>query len=316
MSSILDNRRFLEVYHRLSAVTLNPRRHTASDAKDHSESVAHLAAKLGEANSCSADELRLLVDLGRAHDIGKITGTARPERSLEVLHECSVSDRDLLSLVKWHDVGLPWFHAENRGQSPTDKAWRRLANEVNMKLLCIFMVADRVDAPGGWRSNPPTVWFLGEAHRRGLVRELKLDLSDHPSSRSAGGTVLSDTEGAPKLLMIRLHDQRLVFPSGPIQWDETLEEASCRQIRARAGVEGDLKVRCHLGNLQCFGEDGGNRYLKDVRYYLVLPDGWLEMAGLPEGVEDRVWIGLEEAQSSELVEGALHPLLAVAFNQP
>src|ERR1700733_12451858 len=79
VSSILDNQRFLEAYHRLSAVTLNPRRHTASDAKDHSESVAHLAAKLGEANSCSADELRLLADLGRAHDIGKITGTARPE---------------------------------------------------------------------------------------------------------------------------------------------------------------------------------------------------------------------------------------------
>jgi hypothetical protein len=81
-------------------------------------------------------------------------------------------------------------------------------------------------------------------------------------------------------------------------------------------VGGDLKVRCHLGNLQCFGEDGDDRYLKDVRYYLVSPDGSLEMAGLPDGVEDRVWIGLEEAHSSELVEAALHPLLAVAFNQP
>lgn len=38
------------------------------------------------------------------------------------------------------------------------------------------MVADRVDCPGGWRNNPPLVWFLDELRARGLVTErLELD---------------------------------------------------------------------------------------------------------------------------------------------
>jgi hypothetical protein len=40
----------------------------------------------------------------------------------------------------------------------------------------LFMVADRVDCPGGWRANAALVWFLDEAGRRGLVgRALELD---------------------------------------------------------------------------------------------------------------------------------------------
>ena len=44
---------------------------------------------------------------------------------------------------------------------------------------------------GGWRSNAPTVWFLREALKQGLVDELHFDLPDHASCTTAGGTVLS-----------------------------------------------------------------------------------------------------------------------------
>ena len=44
-------------------------------------------------------------NLGLAHDIGKITGTAKPEKSLTVLAQCGV-DHEFLALVKWHDTGL------------------------------------------------------------------------------------------------------------------------------------------------------------------------------------------------------------------
>src|SRR5687768_5611344 len=102
-TTILDNPRFAETYQRLAAVTLNPRRHTAANARAHSEAVAAHAAALARASGCSAAEVQLLEDLGRAHDIGKVTGTARPERSLEVLAQCGIADAAFLALVKWHD---------------------------------------------------------------------------------------------------------------------------------------------------------------------------------------------------------------------
>ena len=82
--------------------------------------------------------------------------------------------------------------AAQRGQAPSDKAWRRLSAEVNMRLLCLFMVADREDCPGGWRANEPTTWFIAEAQRRGLIGQLVLDTHDHPSVISAGGVVIHD----------------------------------------------------------------------------------------------------------------------------
>ena len=82
MTRLLDNPKFAAAYARLANVTLNPRRHTASNAHAHSEAVAARAASLALANGV---DTALLEDLGRAHDIGKITGTARPEKSLDVL---------------------------------------------------------------------------------------------------------------------------------------------------------------------------------------------------------------------------------------
>src|SRR5689334_4692975 len=196
MDRVLSHDRFAETFRRLAGVALNPRRHTAANALEHSEAVAARAGALARANGCSEREACLLEDLGRAHDIGKVTGTARPERSLEVLRECGVEDPALLALVKWHDTNLPWYLASTKGQPPSDKAWRRLAAEVDLRLLSIFMVADRVDAPPGWRRNAPIVWFLGEARARGLISGLVLDLPEHPSEISAGGALVREHAGA------------------------------------------------------------------------------------------------------------------------
>src|SRR5215471_3288002 len=100
-SIVSSNESFVERYERLSFVKLNPRRHTAANAREHSDAVATRAAALARANGCSADEVQLLEDLGHAHDIGKITGTARPERSLDVLRECGIDDARFLTLVRW-----------------------------------------------------------------------------------------------------------------------------------------------------------------------------------------------------------------------
>jgi hypothetical protein len=66
-------------------------------------------------------------------------------------------------------VALAWYRQAERGQPPSDRAWRKLTRRLDVWLLCIFMIADRVDCHGGWRANAPTLWFFEEALRRGLL---------------------------------------------------------------------------------------------------------------------------------------------------
>jgi hypothetical protein len=175
---ITDNTSFQRDFASLEQITLNPHRHTAPNGKIHSEWVSSQARLLAEANGCTAEEQDLLALIGLVHDIGKSRGDSHPSTSLELLEEYGVSDETVLSLVKYHDTNLPWYLSSQSGQAPGDKAWKRLAKRVNMKLLCLFMVADRVDCPGGWRNNPPLMWFLEEAMQRGFASpEWELDMA-------------------------------------------------------------------------------------------------------------------------------------------
>lgn len=176
MNPILDNLEFHADFERLALVTLNPERHTATDARAHSLAVAARAAHLARRNGLDEHWQRTLVDLAHLHDIGKLTGTANPSASIELLPRYGVTDPELIELVRMHDINLPWHRSTLRGEAPSDKAWRKLARRVDLHLLCLFMVADRVDCPGGWRANVALVWFLDEVARRGLLdRALELD---------------------------------------------------------------------------------------------------------------------------------------------
>lgn len=313
---ILDHERFAETYRQLAGVSLNPRRHTAAHALEHSEAVAARAAALARANGCTETEACLLEDLGRAHDIGKVTGTARPERSLEVLRECGIDDPALLALVKWHDTNLPWYLAGAKGQPPSDKAWRRLAAEVDLRLLSIFMVADRVDAPPGWRRNAPVAWFLQQARERGLIGSLVLDLPEHPSEISAGGALVRDHGGARELLLIRVRADGYELPKGGIEWDELPEDAAVRETREEAGVESALQAGPELDALDYFVGEGPDRHRKRVRYFVLGGLGaaaGVELGPLPGRTRERRWIGLAEARTVPLVNEALRPILVRAL---
>jgi ADP-ribose pyrophosphatase YjhB (NUDIX family) len=341
---IMDHGRFAETFCRLAGVSLNPRRHTAANALEHSEAVAARAAALARANGCTEREACLLEDLGRAHDIGKVTGTARPERSLEVLRECGIEDPALLALVKWHDTSLPWYLAQERGQPPSDKAWRRLAADVDLRLLAIFMVADRVDAPPGWRRNAPTAWFLGEARRRGLIEGLVLDLAEHPSEISAGGVLVRQGGGSGaggasggggagdgrEVLVIRVRAEGYELPKGGIEWDELPEDAAVRETVEEAGVASPLRAGAELASLDYFVGEGADRHRKRVRYFAftAMSSGdeggdvagagigtgvgvgiTIELGPLPERTRERRWIGPEEASTIPLVNEELRPIL-------
>ncbi|HEU5057418.1 MAG TPA: NUDIX domain-containing protein [Kofleriaceae bacterium] len=316
MHRILDNQRFADAFRQLAGVTLNPRRHTAPSALEHSEAVSARAAALASANGCTAREARLLEDLGLAHDIGKVTGTAHPERSLEVLRACGVTDPELLALVKWHDTSLPWYRAMTRGQPPSDRAWRRLAAELDLRLLALFMVADRVDAPPGWRRNAPTVWFLAAARERGLLGDLALDLPDQPSEVSAGGALVRAQGGARELLVLRVRAGGYELPKGGIEWDELPAEAAVREAREEAGIESALTAGDELGHLDYPVEGGGGRHLKRVRYFALAASGPIELRPLSGGVRERRWIRREEVAGLPLVSEALRPLMIAALAAP
>jgi 8-oxo-dGTP pyrophosphatase MutT (NUDIX family) len=313
MDDISNNLRFAEAFAQLASVRLNPRRHTAASALEHSEAVAAHAARLARANQCTEEERRLLENLGRAHDIGKITGTARPERSLEVLRACGVDDPIFLGLVKWHDTSLPWYQASTRGQPPSDKAWRRLASEVDLRLLALFMVADRVDAPPGWRRNAPTRWFLDEARRRGLIAELALDLPDHPGEVSAGGALVRDHEGGREVLVIRVRAEGYELAKGGIEWDELPPDAAVRETMEETGIESALLAGRELGQVDYFVGEGAGRHRKRVRYFALGAADPVQLGALPDRVRERRWLRRSEIDGISLVNEALRPILLDAL---
>jgi len=304
MEPVTTNPRFAEAYQKLADVRLNPRRHTAANALAHSEMVARRAGALARANGCTPDEVQLLENLGRAHDIGKITGTAKPEKSLGVLADCGVSDPAFLALVKWHDTNLPWWTSSQRGQPPTDKAWRRLASELDVRLLVLFMVADRVDAPPGWRRNAPLVWFLGEAKQRALVGDLDLDLPGEPSEISAGGVLVHDG----KALVIRVRADHFELPKGGIEWDELPPDAAMRETREEAGVTGALEAEGELGHVDYRVATHDKR----VRYFKLRGEGVL--GPLPSRTHERRWVTRDELASLPFVTEDVRTLALRAFS--
>jgi ADP-ribose pyrophosphatase YjhB (NUDIX family) len=315
MKDLLNTPRFAERYEQLRRVRLNPRRHTAPTAHEHSERVAALAAALAAQNGCAADEVTMLENLGRAHDIGKISGTARPAKSLEVLASCGPLPEPFLALVKWHDISLPWWTSARRGQPPSDKAWRRLAREVDMRLLCMFMVADRVDAPSGWRRNAPNLWFFGEARRRGLLGPLRLDVEGHPSEISAGAALIR-LQPEPQVLVIRVRRDGYELPKGGIEWDELATDAAVRELREEAAVDGDFHVEGELGHLEYVVDNPSpepGAHLKRVRYFRVT--GATRERPLPDGTRERIWVSRSRAAALPLVNEELRPLIAAALDE-
>lgn len=169
---ILENKAFQSDYEKMKFISLNPEKHSASNAYEHSEMVRDRVVELATQNECSPDEIKLLTNLARVHDIGKISGSANPSESVEMLPLYGIKNEKFVHLVKYHDTNLPWFNATQKGQPPSDKAWRKMTTKVDMKLLCIFMVADRIDCPCGWKANEALMWFLKEAIKKNYLNEL------------------------------------------------------------------------------------------------------------------------------------------------
>jgi len=165
------HKNFLKDYLQLRQVTLNPNRHETSNAYEHCEMVRTRVLELAQINNLNEEETTLLENVALVHDIGKIAGTSSPTASVQILAGYNIDDKKLLNMVKKHDINLPWYNAQLRGKPPTENDWLKLKRKIDLRLLCIFMIADRVDCPGGWRRNQPLVWFLDEARKRNLLED-------------------------------------------------------------------------------------------------------------------------------------------------
>jgi ADP-ribose pyrophosphatase YjhB (NUDIX family) len=319
MENVLDNPNFRADYEKLRDVRLNPGRHSARTAHEHTEMVAQRVVHLAGLNGCTPEETLLLKNLGHVHDIGKICGTARPEKSVELLPRYGITDPAFIELVKYHDTNLPWFLANERGQPPSEKAWRKLANAVNVRLLCLFMVADRVDCPGGWRTNRPLVWFLDQARARGLLdRELVLD--DGPTVPVASGPIVEISSGAvllrgspPELLLIKIRSTGYELPKGHLEWDETPQKAAARELLEETGLISRLKAGELLGTLEYSFNQDGMTVQKRVHYFLFTASDPLDFGAKPDRTKELHWVKQDEVQTIPLVSEELRSILRRAF---
>lgn len=323
MDDLLADPRFRADYKKLKDVKLNPARHSASNAHEHCEMVTARVVQLATLNGCSEAETRLLRNLALVHDIGKIFGTANPDKSVELLPRYGITDPLFIELVKYHDINLPWFLAHERGQPPSDKAWRKLTNKVNVRLLCLFMVADRVDCPGGWRTNRPLFWFLEEVKARKLLdRELILDdgptvpASDQPvMDVSAGGALLRGSPSDPELLVIKIRSDGYELPKGHLEWDETPERAAARELREETGLVSEPKPGELLGTLEyAFSKDGGTIH-KRVHFFLFTAAESGPLFGeKPSRTRELRWINKADVATLPLVNEDLRSIILKAFD--
>jgi len=240
-----------------------------------------------------------------------------------LLPRYNVSDEAFTNLVKYHDINLPWFLAHQRGQPPSDKAWRKLADKVNVRLLCLFMVADRVDCPGVWRTNLPLVWFLEEVKTRKLLdRELILDdgptvsAPDRPAVEVSAGAVLR--RGSPpdvKVLVVKVRSDGYELPKGHLEWDETLERAATRELREETGLISEPKAGELLGVLDYSFTQDDRTIHKRVHYFLftAAEPGPLRFDKKPSRTKEVRWIHEADVPALPLVSEDLRSLLLKAF---
>lgn len=150
-----------------------------------------------------------------------------------------------------------------------------------------------------------------------MVDRLRLDLPDHPSSRSAGGVFISSSESgvSKRVLMTAVHPSNRTFdlPRRAILWDETPEEAACHSIQEVTGQEDRLRARHHLGNVETWVEDNGDHYLNLVGYYLVSSTEPAATVSRANSAEATAWITVQELEVVPLSAQSLRPLLASAF---
>jgi 8-oxo-dGTP pyrophosphatase MutT (NUDIX family) len=307
MNALLKNHAFVTDFDALAQVTLNPARHTSANAKEHSIAVASEAASIAQQNNCSEAEGLLLESLGYLHDIGKISGSANAQKSVDLLPRYELTDPTLIALVQSHDVNLPWWISSEKGEAPSDKAWRKLSSKVDMRLLCLFMVADRVDCPGGWRANKPLVWFLSEAKRRGFLSlELVLPESNEeaPVERCAGGLLRREKDGAVELLVVKMRGDFYELPKGHIEPNESAQEAAAREFSEETGLQ--VTVKELLGAIEYpMRLTAGT---KQVQYFLCEA-----IQDTTEKNESLRWIQEPELNTLHLVSEALRPLLQKGF---
>lgn len=323
MSPLIDNAIFQVDYEKLREVSLNPARHVAANAHAHCEMVHERAVALGNLNGCTDEEIALLGDLAHAHDIGKITGTARPDESVALLPKYGITDEQFTNLVKYHDTNLPWYQAAQRGQPPSDKAWNRIARKLDVRILCLFMVADRVDGPGGWRANTPLVWFLDEVKRRNLLeRDLLLDDGPEMPTRSdadveecAGATLVRIALNEPQVLLIRVRQTGFEVPKGHIEPGETAEQAAIRELREETGLLSTVVAGEQVGALEYTFDNAGVLVHKKVSFFIALPDPrWVcEFGDKPPRTKELRWLTQEDLQTVPLVNEDLRPVIEKVF---
>ena len=256
------------------------------------------------------------------HDIGKVEGHSRPAASLERLRGYGVDDPVLLALVKAHDLNQPWWQSAQRGKAPSERAWQRLARKVDVRLLALFMIADRADAPGGWRSNAPLMWFLEQAIERGLL-SFELDQVDSAEAdphahveRCAGALLVREHEGEPQVLVMRVRPKLWELPKGHIEVGEDPKGAAARELSEETGLQSPVRVHEYAGTSQHSFERDMRRIDKHTEYFVFRCEAEPYFGERPRGTKELRFISSSELPTLPLVNESLRGLIARGFSSP
>jgi 8-oxo-dGTP pyrophosphatase MutT (NUDIX family) len=192
-----------------------------------------------------------------------------------------------------------------------------------VRLLCLFMVADRVDCPGGWRTNHPLVWFLEEVKRRKLLStELLLDdglaVPSGPAEMMevSAGVVLIQRFGAEsRALVIRVRKEGFEVPKGHIEPQEKMIEAALRELREETGLASSVVTGAEAGIVEYSFEQDGVSVTKSVHYFAAfVPTGEVIRFGkLPSRTRELRWVTSNELDVLPLVNEQLRSIIARAL---
>ena len=109
---------------------------------------------------------------------------------------------------------------------------------------------------------------------------------------SAGGLVIRNFRGRPRLAVVRVRDQILALPKGHPEPGESTQDAALREVREETGLEATPVEK--LGDIRYWYARDGDRVLKIVSFFLLrYRSGRLE--DHDHEVEEALWIPLEEA---------------------
>ncbi|MDQ3555520.1 MAG: NUDIX domain-containing protein, partial [Gemmatimonadota bacterium] len=128
---------------------------------------------------------------------------------------------------------------------------------------------------------------------------------------SAGGVVVREFDGGPRVLLIRDRYRHWGFPKGHVEGAETAADAALREVREETGLL-ELELGVRLQTIDWFFRFRGRLIHKFCHFYLIRSPGGTPIPQQEEGITECAWLALDEAVRTISYDNAREVLLGAA----